>query len=629
MNVRVSKEGRFKSYIAHDYQSYIKRDLLPYEKSLIWDLVLSALVVGYLSLTHLSRRNDISNSEIELWNQVTERIEGKFFISASVPTLIEVASKVSDFYSLGIDFWKTANNVVLATTLVNIYRILRHSNVSVLISFGAAAMFSQVSSFQDLIYRFNLESYHLLAISLVILHWRKFQASRDFSISWFVNITLLSMSLVFVTGGKFIGIVSYAWLLVVSLKSIWTIVGDIDVKNGQLFAHTCFRLLFFVIVPSASLVYSYFSLIERFEITSDSIVYMTSSFQHYTVGLHNDLPSSINYESVIRIRHVESLDGYLSSLDIAYPNSNDTMVTISDDPFDEASMWTVESRRKSNSDGNLSSLTVKQTEKVKLRNKKTGQLLRASEAKPPISDKEYDKRISTTGDSTYEGDQDELWKFEIQGKSSFRETVAPFKHYFMLKNPARHCSLLSHDIRMPRWADRRQEVLCVEPATVNRALFYIDFVSSPEGIAVDAYEWPAEYPFYKMLYEYVTSQFRLDKKQNLDNTSMSPPDPLTWPILFDDRNQIGKILRILSTVSVVVYVLIEGYSWLTWNLFEDNLSNITASKLMKKEVAFEAFLGWFLHLCVFSYSSHSNLSVNQYLPSLLFAVILLSQLSVV
>lgn len=628
MSTNPVRKGRFKAYIKHDYQSFIKGDSLPYEDSLVWDLALSALTVGYLSMVHSDRYGDISTSEFEIWNQITDRIKGKFFIATSVPTLIEVLAKLTDMYSLNIEFWKTANNVVLASVLVTLYRILRKSSVSVMISFLVTIMFSQISSFQDLIYTLNFDSYHLLALTLLILHWRKFQASKDFSVDWYMNITLVSMSLIFVISGKFIGLVSWIWLIIVSLKSLWIVVGDLDVKNRQLFAIMFCRLLFFVVIPLMSLWYSYSSLIGGFTTSSNSIAYMSSSFQHYSMSQHNDIPSSIIYGSSIRLRHVNSLGGYLSALEIPYPKSNDTLVTVSDDPDDEANFWIIESNKGRNTEQTGSNALVKQTDKVKLRNKKTGQLLRASEEKPPISDKEYDKRISVTGDSDYQGDQDELWKIEIQGKASFREVLRPFKQFIVLKNPARRCSLLSHEIKIPHWGDRRQEVLCVDPARVNRALFYIDFVSSPEAGVVEKYKWAPEYPFYKLAFEYVVGQFRLNKRQNIDNTSMSPPDCLSWPILFDNNNQIGKILWITSTVSVGVYTFMEAYSWLSWNIFEDTLLNTTANQLMKREVTLEAFLGWILHLYIFTYSLHRNLSVNQYMPSLLFAVIILSQFSV-
>lgn len=630
------KQGPYKSYLRHDYQYHIKNRESSVEKNMLFDLGLNIAAVGLLSIQHSGKLSKTSMDELYLWNQVEDVSNSKFFIASGVPLVVQLVSLASKRFSLDLEFWKMINNVLLASFLVKLYHILRKVNVSVFVSAAITCMFSQVSLFQELVYTFNLDTYHLLALALLVLHWRELQGSKDFSIKWFINMSFVSLSLIFSTSGKFIGLVSWLWFFIISLKAFCTLVGDIEVSMFQLFVHFFVRFFFFVVLPFSTIYMSYCQLFNVFDVETPELALMSSSFQHYTMGLHENVPSAIRNGSTIRLRHVNSLGGYLAPLEVQYTDTNDSLVTISNNPNDEASYWIIELVRDISSKKLPSNYSLSNSDRLKLRNKKTGQLLRGSEDKPPVSDKEYDRRVSNTGDWGFSGDQDETWKLDILSAPTLRERLIPFKHRFMLYNPARRCSLLSHDVNMPNWANNDQEVLCVESAVIDRASFYIDFVADPNLEILDAetdtYRWSSSFPTYKLVLEYLQVQFKIDKGQAIHFEKESDEEGqnlsehyLFFPLRFQESNRIGRLLWIGSTVAVGLYALIQTYLWMNWSIYEDNLLGKKSLELMREEVSFESFLGWFLHLFIFNFSLHKNFSVIQYLAAFFYAVNTLAQ----
>lgn len=624
MDKAVVGKGKYRCYTRHEYATLIKS----YKKTggLTVDFLGQLIFFLYCVLYYSSRLADVNDEEVILWRQVQDIGTGKFFISKGVPLLTQLISFATQKWSLDLHFWKIANNFVLSTSLITVFKILRESNVSLAVSLLASTALSQAPMFEDLISTFSMDSYHLMFLSLLILQWRNWQYCHDFSVDWYWRLSLLSVYLTLIMSGKFVGFISWMWLLIVCLKSVWTIIGDLEVSNHRIFLHICSRLLFLVAIPLSIVYHSYSSLLDNFHFPSSETSYMSSQFQHYVLGLHNNLPESLYYGSTITLRHVESLGGYLTSVDISYPDSEDGLVTLSDDYNDEANQWILE--HHSNISMTLERpLQIKTNDLVKLRNKKTGRLLRASEEKPPISEKDYDKRVSTTGDPDYAGEDDEKWKIVVKSKTSFRGPINPFKHLFVLENRGRKCTLISHDIRMPKWGNGTQEVLCLDPPTESRALFYVDSTSKFNSATKKTYSWPERCSKTFLVLEYIRKQFKVDSYITNALIKSEHDNPLAWPFSFTSKNLVGSGIWVLSTLSIIVYCCIQLWSFLTWNIFDDSSFTGDASSWLKSDIRFESVLGWLLHIYVFNYSTHSNLSLNQYLPALLFAILNMCQFS--
>ena len=100
------------------------------------------------------------------------------------------------------------------------------------------------------------------------------------------------------------------------------------------------------------------------------------------------------------------LDVYKRQSDI-----HENLVALSFKEFDVDNEWVVEHPTKKLNFSEIHHIgqliPVEFDHDIKLRHKSTGKLLRASTAKPPISEQDYDLRISCTKNSEYGGGMDE------------------------------------------------------------------------------------------------------------------------------------------------------------------------------------------------------------------------------
>ena len=190
-----------------------------------------------------------------------------------------------------------------------------------------------------------------------------------------------------------------------------------------------------VLVPAIVFLLSYYAHIST--LTQDLTDFSTFMSPYYKHTLENNPlnkivpPGRVYYGSTITIRHKDSLGGYLHSHELNYQSgSHEQQVTLYDFP-DNNNEWIVE-HKKENKDVSSKAVAVKNGENIRLRHRLTGKLLRASGAKPPVSEQDYDREVSCTGDANYTGQSDELWKIRFSGR--LLEGLVPLDTTFQLTN---------------------------------------------------------------------------------------------------------------------------------------------------------------------------------------------------
>lgn len=614
-------KGKYRQYWRSDYFEKGVSRASPNDWKIALLLQFSILII--LAWFYWGSEREISSDEKDIWIEIENVNVGNFFISKNMPLLIQTMAYISRKFFLAVEHWRKINDFMVAMFISDFYRLMRTSNVSTAFSLLLAILLTQVTLFQSLYHSLNMDIYAFQSILRIAILMRKWRCTRQFSLEWYKNLIAISILACFVLGAQLSGITIWLWLLIVSARYFWCLLGDLKISTKDIIWHFGFRAIFFVILPLSSLVLSYDSLLHCFTTSNRDSSYLSPGFQHYILHENMDQPKFIYYGSTVTMRHHDSFGGFLRGQDIPYPGSDENLVTVSHEN-DEDNEWIIE-HVKPGIDVEGSDVVVKNSESIKLRHKKTGKLLRASEEKPPISEKEYDKRVSTTGDSEYLGNSDETWTINIRSPHSLREPLTPFVHLFSLRNRGRNCDLISHYIQLGEWAKNEQEVLCLDPATEDKTLLYFQSSSRYDPSSERIFEWPEAVPRWKLIAEYLFVQFQI---KNTVNSSINEESELTsalnflWPMKSSD----GKIEMVLCgavSISIVLHSLISIYSLLTYNIFEEKLVNRQVENFVKDDIKAEAFLAWLMYFYLFN--SDEKFSADKYIPSLTFGLVLMTQ----
>lgn len=584
----------------------------------------------------------------------------------AVPKFNELISEtfvISEHPPLGVRLSPGLARFLCILTLLQVYLALRCARVRRLVSLLGTFMFANLP--QQKIWLESPSStppdpllwFFFTAIVWQWLLWR----SRPDLESWRAQIQLMVLSLTIgaAMSTKFIGFATWLWVIICNLWQIWTRAGDLTISMKKWLQYLFYSQVILIFIPLFVFVGSYHYQFNHWSSNdSDYLPFVSPLLKHkirYPGEQHWQLENLL-YGSNITLRHVNSLAGYLhSELGRNYlSGSQEQVITLNCDEYNIDNTWVVEPQYP-----HMMPLVwgtpVHNNEKIKLRHLSTGKLMRASSAKPPISEEEYDHEVSCTGDSDYEGDADETWTIRAADDEM---VVVPKITEFTLENIGHDCRLLSHDLRLAGWANYDQEVLCVTSPNLVKARFIVENAefqpSMPVGEDPEAFQKRIDelhirkmlYPkvpnnnyerfkeFITIMLDYVKRQYKYNwYERNFSRTDMIEKDrsssfvtPEYWIFQWNESSTISNILWASSTVSIFIFI---GYQ-VKQILFEGEIIGLSTKAYTSNPFSFiydtvglECVLGWWLHYYVFYYSPHQNLRLELYIPSMIFAVILL------
>lgn len=569
----------------------------------------------------INYRNDLieaiySESETKLIDLVTAYKEGKFYLTFTGAFSIQLLSFLSshDLRYVSICF--------STGTLMNTYLIARRYGINQIISAIPAISIGILPNFETLSYSVSVESLFLYLFTLAIYIWNTIRIQ---SVKSYGKITLLSLTLGVVLGllssTKFIGIITWLWILCICVPQAWNLISDVTLSTCEIIMIVCAKFFFIATIPLAVFSIIQYNQLRNWSVDSPEYSqYMSSYFKTYLRG-REGIPTTIFYGSTVRIRHLNSLGGYLTSYNMSYSGgSHEQIVAVSDVEDSEWNQWVLEPSSESD---RLRPLT--ETHHALLRHKVTHKLLRASTAKPPISEQEYDKEISCTGDEEYKGDRDEHWRLET---TKLHEPLATHIK-IQLRNIGQSCHALSHDLKLPsHWEVDAQEVVCLDPATKKYSTWEINVIK-PGSIGnptyVDYGVDRATIGFFscdswKLIFEVLCRQFRYDYL--VENFSETGGKITLWPFSLDE-NALAMHSWMSSIAAVACWVLWMLFLCVRANPWSSGESSLwsTESQLLF-DTSLECVLGWWMHYYVFAQSKHDNLRVVQYFPSYILGEVL-------
>ncbi|SMN20847.1 similar to Saccharomyces cerevisiae YDR307W Putative protein of unknown function [Maudiozyma saulgeensis] len=594
----------------------------------VYDIIISTLIITIfpyylLNMSDLSFTRDVNTQEAKLLDLINHYKKNEFILSFTGPYTCYILSHLFA-YNL-----RYVSLVFGTGILLNIYLILRRSNIDLVFSTIPIITIGHLPLFQELSSEISVDPIFIYFLTLVIFFWNTLRIQNIYATFKIARLSfVLSILIGLLMSTKFIGFMTWLWIMIISVLQFWNLISDVTLSTGRIIKVTMAKFSFLFTIPLIVFNVMEYEQLRSWKIDSPEYSqYMSSVFQTYLRGVEQ-VPTTVNYGAVIRIRHLNSLGGYLTSHNETYPGgSRDQLITVSDIEDTEWNKWILEPSERSDINEDIN-----ESHHVVLRHKVTGKLLRVSSAKPPISEQEYDKEVSCTGDSEYAGNRDEYWRLETT------KLHEPLRNNLkiQLRNIGQNCQLLSHDIRLTsEWGKNEQEVLCVEPATQQFSTWEVIVVEqSPlkkdtkfESFGIDKSTLSiADKDSWKLIIEVLRRQFRYD--YFVKNYKLKDMKITQWPFILNDNPFIIHCW-FSSIVAIAVYIGWVSIQCIKINPWDDDSENnklSTPSTLIFNETTFECFIGWLLHYIIFSKAKHDNLGLVAYLPSYIFGEILFGYL---
>ncbi|CEP64562.1 putative dolichyl-phosphate-mannose--protein mannosyltransferase LALA0_S12e01750g [Lachancea lanzarotensis] len=593
------------------------------------DYALAVLLAFSFVLRQLRKgglEQESRSSELDLLEAARHYNSGNFHINSFPPMIVQVLALSLKFTeNLSLETLRKINLVVAGITVATFYLTLRASSVVSSVAVAATAVISNLPLFVEESTHLSAEIPQLSFLTCGLLSWNIFKRSRLGGKKWYFSLLLLAGSIVGGIGTKFLGLVTWAWFLLLLFKRAWETIGDVNIDTVRLFKFISFGTATIISLPLATFVLSYFVFLSNSRMPSlDHSSMVSPYFENWFLPQPMPQPDVVYYGSNILIRHAQSIGGYLHSHNYTYPaGSGGQQVSLFLHSNDGDNEWIVEPYSEDLAYREQLE-PVRNGALIKLRHKNTGKLLRASSAKPPISEQDYDSEVSCTGDWEYKGDADESWRIRFErGKPAHHDLLCPYTILFSLENKGHECKLLSHDLRLPEWGFGQQEVLCVDPADKARSLFFVDrsnLYKERGAYLPRPTDWIGT-KLWKVTTEYVQLQYKFDYYlKNNDLISDIKMDSWLWSPKGSHIS--SKLMWFAPLACLTIYLIVEIARWARWNPWADPATELDTVKFLYLDVCCELAIGWFMHYHVFTWCEHENLDPAQYLPSYLLSMVL-------
>ncbi|AQZ16498.1 PMT7 (YDR307W) [Zygosaccharomyces parabailii] len=564
---------------------------------------------------------DLHEDELELYEAVEYYKQGKFYLGPLGPLGVQL-------YSLGPlckNFMRKMSLVFSSATLGTFYLGAKRAGISPVFALVTVCGVAYLPLFQLQSLQVCLGPLQWFILSIVFYSWESFTYFPQLSTKWFAHLVLLAISIGLSVSTKYLGFATWAWIFILVALHFWNTISDVQLSTCFVVKSTTLQASILTLIPGLIfLLANTLQLLHWSEDVPEFSRFMSSNFKAYLRG-PIEHPAGLNYGSTVTLRHLESLGGYLHSHNYTYETGSFgqqvTLTQIEGDPDNE---WIVENKFPDKNNVMINK-KIHDSDQIRFRHRRTGKLLRASTAKPPVSQEEYDLEVSGTGDFDYAGDSDELWTIRVVNAPR-RSPVKPLESIVNLQNEGHSCALLAHDIRLPEWGFNQQEVLCVEEPMESRTRFKFELVRP----AVKEEEYATFYCkkgkiscIMQLLYELWKRQIKYNSYEK-NYKAISSYNPENWPF-----NLIGEKLAdniwVCGSLMPMFFVMYQLLQLLKWNPYEKKRKVPLNSTLLYK-VGSECALGWLFHFYPFFKNPHSHLDVTLYLPALLLGQMLSAEI---
>lgn len=352
-----------------------------------WDVLLTIVIIGgYAALLFRQKytffiQEGLYQDELQLWEAMEYYRQGRFHLSP-------LGSLGIQLYSL-IPRCKPLIRIVSLTfasaTLGTLYLGERRAGISPLLSLASISGIGYLKLFQLQASQICVEPLQWFFLSLVFYYWQSFTYYPQLGFRWTFHLILLSISLGFSVSTKYLGFATWAWVCALALIQFWNTIGDVKLSSCFVARYAIFQILFLTVIPTVIFVTSNTLMVTHWtEDSPEFSTYMSSNFKSFLRG-PIEQPVGLNYGSVVTLRHLESLGGYLHSHNYTFETGSlGQQVTLTQHENDPNTEWIVEYKFP-DEDKVMINKKIHDGDEIRLRHCGTGKLLRASHAKPPVT----------------------------------------------------------------------------------------------------------------------------------------------------------------------------------------------------------------------------------------------------
>lgn len=591
-----------------------------------WDGILALLIpLGFAILMLNKHTGNLSmklqDDELELYEAVEYYKQGKFYLGPLGALGVQL-------YSLGPlckTFMRSISLGLASTTLGTFYLGAKRAGISRIFGLASVSCIGFLPLFQLQSLQICLGPLQWFLLALIFYSWQSVTYFPQLSVNWTTHLILLAISLGLSVSVKYLGFATWAWIFVLTILHFWNTIGDVKLSSCFVAKYAVTQALILTLIPSAIFLSS--NALQLSHWTEDApefSKFMSSNFKAYLRG-PIEHPVGLNYGSTVTLRHLESLGGYLHSQNYTYETGSfGQAVTLTQTEGDPDNEWIIENKFP-DKENVMINKKIHDLDQIRLRHRRTGKLLRASTAKPPVSQEEYDLEVSGTGDYNYAGDSDELWTIRVVNGPRL-SAIKPLESIIKLRNEGHPCTLLAHDIRLPEWGLNQQEVLCVEEPTESRTHFQFEMVKPvlAESEEYESYHCRKAkiHCSVKLLLELWQKQIKYTSYEK-NHKAVDSYNPETWPFnMVGDK--VADNVWIIGSLMPSFFAIYQSMQLLSYNPYKAK-KKVTMNSVLLNKVGLECSLGWLFHFYPFFKNPHSHLDVTLYLPALLLAQMLLAE----
>ncbi|OWB54742.1 hypothetical protein B5S28_g596 [[Candida] boidinii] len=527
-------------------------------------------------------------------------------------------------------------------TVILAYRTLRASGCRHYIAiFGAFLVAIENSLVTQSRYIF-LDAPLLFFIALTVAMYKTSDVQKPFSFSWYTSIIATGIALGCAASSKWVGLFTFAWLGLVTVRKMWYIFGDLDLTPFDIFRQFAIRINAYIVIPAIFYLAMFGIHFEVLKYMSDSPGLMTPNFQATLIGNNlNDVNYDVSYGSTVAMKHYINGD-FLHSHDLYYEKTKNQEVTLYGYQ-DHNNRFVIEPSNVSQmADVFNTTKAVLSGAQIRLHHTTSDKYLGVTEEKPAMADYDYNKEVTCAkynfDDPAAEANK--MFNFEIRIAKRYSKEDEPQKviksidTVFQLYNRHRNCYLAATQVKLPKNVGSGQtEVFCIENPNIEFSLFFIESNTHP-ALPSNAKKANIEpLTFLGKFLEAHKTMWRVNAGLTEEHIFSSRPDD--WPFLHRGVNYWGEenknvyylgnfVLYWCSTISLIIYVVTKVLVLIVRKP-TDIFSQVVSDSYNFYEIAgLEYFLGWFIHIFP-SFLMQRQLFLHHYLPSLYFALLLLAQ----
>jgi dolichyl-phosphate-mannose-protein mannosyltransferase len=657
--VYIIQQGPLRPYV-HINEGQLYKWLIMSSSEII-QLILTTSIAIFLRSVQNDKPNAMLLQETKMVSIINGYLTGELFVDYNPPLPGLILTSIARFFgytnanidniSVGGAFeflpyqkLRAFNAILNGLTSLFVYRTLRFTGVSHLISLFGTFLFALENSF-IIQSRFILpDSIYIFFLALFLSQHKSVALRTRMSLSWLINVLIASIALGLAISSHWSGIFLLFYALTSLTLRSWSLSGDLDTPRNSLRFSFIFKYISYIVVSITIYLALYKVHFDALTKRGIDYNYLSPEFQYALDGNHLENTNlNTGYGSTVMIRHYDS-GKYLHSHNDNYRSSGHQQITLLD-TFDDSSNFFEVLPVMGDSEKIIANSTpITSPFRVKFKHTATdSSLVIDPDHKPPLSEQEYNFQVTTDKNFPEEDDKKNRHTFQLRISNKYSKTshskifIDTVNSVFQIYNEKNGCYLLGTPLVLDEgFSSGQNEVICIKEPNYEASLWYFDWNKNPNFPEnKETVSFP-EFTFWDKLFEISLLNFRKLFIGNMGYDTGFGTTVSDWILLrkgfthWIDQTSHKNIYLLgnyityhLVFIAVCFYVLFKACQILTTNPFKTRTSIPLSYNYAYQ--TFDFILGYGLILTLMLLVK-IELHLFEYLPALFIGILMVSQL---